>query len=87
MAALQSIPVPNSHSAADYLLLHFGVLGVCRHAPYKFKKSYGDGFVWRLPIVSKLINKLTGAEKQFKKPPDEHKLRHHEPFDDENAHY
>jgi hypothetical protein len=25
--------------------------------------------------------------KQFKMPADEHKLRHHEPFDDENAHY
>ena len=38
-------------------------------------------------IYDKLIHKLTGAEKQFKMPPDEHKLRHHEPFDDENAHY
>jgi hypothetical protein len=23
----------------------FGVLGACRQAPYKFKKSYGGGFV------------------------------------------
>jgi hypothetical protein len=38
-------------------------------------------------IYAQLINKLTRAEKQFKMPPDEHKLRHHEPFDDENAHY
>ena len=38
-------------------------------------------------IYDQLINKLTGAEKQFNMPPDEHKLRHHEPFDDENAHY
>jgi hypothetical protein len=29
----------------------FGVLGACRQAPYKFKKSYGGGFVWELPIV------------------------------------
>ena len=32
----------------------FGVLGACRQAPYKFKKSYGGGFVWGLPIVSTL---------------------------------
>jgi hypothetical protein len=30
----------------------FGVLGACRQAPYKFKKSYGGGSVWGLPIVS-----------------------------------
>ena len=51
----QSIPVSISHSGADdiyYLIL--GVLGACRQAPYKFKKSYGGGFVWRLPIASKL---------------------------------
>jgi hypothetical protein len=29
-------------------------------------------------IYDQLINKLTGAEKQFKMPPDEHKLRHHD---------
>jgi hypothetical protein len=29
----------------------FGVLGACRQAPYKFKKSYGGGSVWGLPIV------------------------------------
>jgi hypothetical protein len=38
-------------------------------------------------IYDQLINKLTGAEKKFKMPLDEHKLRYHEPFDDENAHY
>jgi hypothetical protein len=32
----------------------FGVLGACGLAPYKFKKSYGGGFVWGLPIVSTL---------------------------------
>jgi hypothetical protein len=30
----------------------FGVLGACRQAPYKFKKSYGGGSVLELPIVS-----------------------------------
>jgi hypothetical protein len=30
----------------------FGVLGACRQAPYKFKKSYGGGFVLELHIVS-----------------------------------
>ena len=35
-----------------YLTLR--VLGACRQAPYKFKKSYGGGFVWRIPIVSTL---------------------------------
>jgi hypothetical protein len=52
---MQSIPVPNLHSGADYLLYFiFGALGACRQAPYKFKKSYGGGFVWELPIVSTL---------------------------------
>ena len=32
----------------------FGVLGACMQAPYKFKKSYGGGSVWGLPIVSTL---------------------------------
>ena len=32
----------------------FGVLGACRQAPYKFKKSYGGGFVWERLIVSTL---------------------------------
>ena len=41
MTVLQSIPVPNQHSGADYLLPEFGVLGACRQAPYKFKNSYG----------------------------------------------
>jgi hypothetical protein len=30
-------------------------MGACRQAPYKFKKSYGGGFVWRVPIVSTLV--------------------------------
>jgi hypothetical protein len=32
----------------------FGVLGACRQAPYKIKKSYGGGFVLGIPIVSTL---------------------------------
>ena len=32
-----------------YLILV--VLGAYRQAPYKFKKSYGGGSVWGLPIV------------------------------------
>jgi hypothetical protein len=27
----------------------FGDLGACRQAPYRFKKSNGDGFVWGPP--------------------------------------
>ena len=55
---LQSISMPNNHLTTNlgqiiYYLV-FGVLGACRQAPYKFKKSYGGGFVWGLPIVSTL---------------------------------
>jgi hypothetical protein len=60
MTVVESISVPNPHSEADYLLLsmvlHFWVpRRLRRQAPYKFKKSYGGGFVWRLPIVSTLV--------------------------------
>jgi hypothetical protein len=35
-----------------HLLAAARVLDACRQSPYKFKKSYGGGFVWGLPIVS-----------------------------------
>ena len=54
-AALQSMPVPNPIAGQIIYYFIFGVLGACRQAPYKFKKSYGGGFVWGLPIVSTLI--------------------------------
>jgi hypothetical protein len=31
-----------------------GVIGACMQAPYNYKKSYGGGFVRRLPVVSTL---------------------------------
>ena len=46
-AAPQSIPVSIAHNGADNIIyyLNLGVLGACRQAPYKFKNSYGAGFV------------------------------------------
>ena len=40
----QSILLSIAHSEADYYFI-FVVLGACRQAPYKFKKSYGGGSV------------------------------------------
>jgi hypothetical protein len=35
-----------------YFILGSSVPTSYMQAPYKFKKSYGGGFVWGLPIVS-----------------------------------
>ena len=49
-----AFPCLNSIAGQIIYYLNVGVLGARRQAPYRFKKSYGGGFVWRLPIVSTL---------------------------------
>jgi hypothetical protein len=47
----------DSRAPIDGQIIYYsisGVIGACRQAPYKFKKSYGGGFGLGAPIVSTL---------------------------------